>query len=81
MVFKETSIVLNPKNDTVVVLDLLYLQKLSALLKNTNILTLGKYHQIKCLNKILYLIRKVCMVECVLVYCSSNSCKVSRFGI
>lgn len=42
IVFNDTTVTLDPKTDTAILLDLPYLQRLSALLRNTNKLILGK---------------------------------------
>lgn len=42
IVFNDTTVTLLPKNDTAILLDLPYLQRMSALLRNTNKLMLGE---------------------------------------
>lgn len=42
IVFNDTTVTLNPKKDTAILLDLPYLQRISTLLRQTNKLTLGK---------------------------------------
>lgn len=41
IVFNDTTVTLDPKKDTAILLDLQYLQRLSALLRQTNKLILG----------------------------------------
>lgn len=42
IVFNDTTVTLDPKKDTAILLDLPYLQRLSALLRQTNKLILGE---------------------------------------
>lgn len=42
IVFNDTTVTLDPKKDTAILLDLPYLQRLSVLLRQTNKLILGK---------------------------------------
>lgn len=45
IVFNDTNVVLNPKKDTAILLDLPYLQKLSNLIKKSDKLVLGKLNK------------------------------------